>query len=182
MGLKRQSNFARRRARPVAAVGGILWAFAAAALGLLFVALGDVATLRDQIAQTRDHADRLGDQVTELSEKAATAPDVIALRGQSERVSFFNGLTGPRQMPLTGVLALLERTLPQGVWINQLTYNEETGQLSLSLRTDAETELPVALRTLESDDALRNVILERQLRLTQGGRQLAQYDIEARVR
>lgn len=182
MGLRRHSDFSSRSARPVLAAGAVLWALALAVLALLFVSLSDVMSLRAEVAQTRDHSARLAEQAADLVTKAENAPDVAALRRQSERVTFFNALTGSRQVPLTGVLAMLEESLPRGVWINQLNYNEESGRLSLSLRTDTETELPVALRTLEADSGLQNVILERQLRLTQSGRQLAQYDIEAAVR
>lgn len=182
MGLTRTSNFASKGPRPVVAIGGVIWAVAVATLALLFVALNDVASLRDGLAQTNDHIERLEEQAASLRDQAVDAPDVAALRLQSEKVGFFNALTGPRQVPLTSVLALLEADLPRDVWISQMTYNEETGRLSLSLRTDKDAALPAALRTLEASDTLQNVILERQVRLTQAGRQLAQYDIQAVTR
>ncbi len=181
MGLKRTSNFASRGRRPVAAVGLVLWALVLAGGGLLWATLSDVARLEDELAQVRDHSARLNDQVAVLETRAETAPDVAALRRQSEAVRNLNALTGPRQMPFADLLALLEDRLPRGVWISQMSYNAENGRLSVSVRTDTESTLPVALRALEGETALRDVILERQLRLQQGGRQLAQYDIEARA-
>lgn len=182
MGLNRASNFASRKGRPVFAVGATLWALGLAALALLAVALSDVARLQDDVAQLSDHTARLSEQAENLRLQAENAPDVAALKVQSERVQSFNALTGPRRAPLVDLLAMLEESLPRGVWISQLNYNVENGRLSVSLRTDQETELPVALRALEAEATLRDVILERQLRLQQGGRQLAQYDIEAEAR
>lgn len=181
MGLKRASNFASRGRRPVAAAGVVLWAFVLAGGALLVQTLSDVARLEDDLAQVQDHNARLSDQVARLEINAQVAPDVAELRRQSEAVRNFNSLTGPRRMPFTDLLVLLEDKLPRGVWISQLSYNTENGQVSVSVRTDTESTLPVALRALEGETALRDVILERQLRLQQGGRQLAQYDIEARA-
>lgn len=181
MGLKRQSNFASRGRRPVAAIGLVLWALAVAMAALLVAALADVGRLEDDLAQLQDHNGLLSTQVETLEARARTAPDIDALRRQSEAVRLFNTLTGPRQMPLVDLLALLEEKLPAGTWISQMSYNAETGRLSVSVRTDTERALPEALRTLEIETALRDVILERQIRLQQGGRQLAQYDIEARA-
>ena len=182
MGLSRASNFASRGRRPVFLVGATLWALGLAALALLAVALSDVARLQDDAAQLSDHAARLSDQAEILRGQAVNAPDVAALRAQSDRVQTFNTLTGPRRTPLVDLLAVLETSLPRSVWISQLNYNVENGRLSVSLRTDQETELSAALRALEAEATLRDVILERQLRLQQGGRQLAQYDIEAEAR
>ncbi len=179
MGLKRHSSFASRGRRPVAAVGLVLWALTFAVAGLLAAALADVARLEDDLEQVADHNARLAEQVKVLKTRAATAPDVTALQRQSVTVRKFNTLTGTRRMPFTDLLALLENILPRGVWISQMSYNAENGRLSVSVRTDAESSLPVALRALEAEAALTGVILERQVRLQQGGRQLAQYDIEA---
>ena len=182
MGLSRASNFASRGRRPVFAVGATLWALGLAALALLAVALSDVARLQADAAQFSDHAARLADQAEILRVQAENAPDVAALRLQSERVQAFNTLTGPRRAPVVDLLAMMESSLPRGVWISQLNYNVENGRLSVSLRTDSEADLPAALRALEAEATLRDVILERQIRLQQGGRQLAQYDIEAEAR
>ncbi len=181
MGVSRATNFSSKGARPVFIVGSVIWALALAVMALLFSALADVARLRDDTAQLADHSNRLSEQAKTLRRQVANAPDVAALRVQSETVRDFNVLIGPRMMPLVDLLALLEQSVPAGVWISQMTYNVENGQFSVSFRTDQETALPEALRTLEADPDLRDVILERQLRLQQGGRQLAQYDIEART-
>lgn len=181
MGVRRISSFASRGGRPVFAVGGVIWALALACLALLLGAMSDVSRLRDDVAQLSDHSVRLAEQADELRARVANAPDVAALRSQAEQVRAFNALTGPRHMPLVDLLSLLESKLPGGVWISQLSYNVETGRLSISVRTDLEAELPAALRALEGEPVLQDVILERQIRLQQSGRQLAQYDIEARA-
>jgi hypothetical protein len=178
----RDTNFALRRARPVGAVGTCLTAIVLSLGGLLVAALVDVRRIGDDLEQTVDHSARLAEQIVTLRQQAQTAPDISRLRRQAERVTYFNGMIGPRSLSMVEVLALLEDRLPQGLWVSQASYSVENGRLSLSIRTEEETALPPALKRLESDPALDGVILERQVRLQQGGRQLVQYDIEAVTR
>lgn len=182
MGVTRQTNFASASKRPVLAVGMVLWALALAVGAVLVVALSDVVQIRADTAQTADHTARLEDQIGTLRQSAEGAPELGRLSEQAERVRFFNGLTGARRLSMPSVLALLEEQLPSDVWVSQLSYSAETGRLSVSVRTAQETAMPPALRALESDARLADVILERQVRLQQGGNQLVQYDIEAVTR
>lgn len=182
MGVRRQTNLASRRRRPVRLVATLLWAAVAAVIAILAVVVIETGRIEDDLAQVTDHALRLNEQIGGLREEAESAPDIEALRDQSRRVLFFNDLTGERHLPITAVLGLLEEKLPRDVWVSQLSYSAETGRLSLSVQTDDETALPPALRTLEAEDRLGSVILDRQLRLQQGGRQLVQYDIQAVAR
>lgn len=178
----RSTSFARpTRARPVLAAA-LAWGLAAAAVAALVwtavearrlerlaVGLGVAAAdLRLEIEATRGGVSG-----------PPSAAEFEALRGRVERL---NALAGPRAEPLPALLEALERAVPDGVWLSQLTYDAGTGAFTASLLSEDEARLPAALRAVEGIEALGSVILERQVRLRQGRRAVVQYDVRARAR
>jgi hypothetical protein len=63
-----------------------------------------------------------------------------------------------------------------------LSYHLDSGRFSISLQAEQETQLTPALSGFETANFLRDVILDRQLRVQRGAQALVQYDIEATVK
>ena len=179
MALTRETNFASQRARPVRGVATLVWLAGFGLVAALVWAWIETMTLRSQIGRFEAHTERLEAQIAAITPRLADAPSAEQLAAQSEEIAFFNTLTGPRTAPLGQVLGTLAAELPGEVWVSQLTYSAENGRLSVALQAGEEAVMPGALRALEQADLFSAVILERQIRLQQGGRNLMQYDVEA---
>lgn len=179
MGMMRSGNFASRPARPVKKVAAVVWAFAAlVCIGVVWL-LFQTNILWTQSAQLQTHKARLIEETDALAVLAVDAPTAQELSQAAQQTARFNAMTGPRATPLSSVLYYLETNLPQDVRVSQLVYDAETGALTVGLQALTEADLPPALRTLEEAEMLKNVILERQLRVQQGAQTLVQYDIRA---
>lgn len=175
----RRTNFvAPVRARP-GRIAVLVWVLAAALFaggGYAFLQAGDAVADAEKL---ETHAVRLGGELAELGSSDAAVPTEAAFAELAGRVARLNELAGARHTALPEVLAALEAALPPDVWVGQMSYSVETGAFAVSLLGETETELPAALQRIEAIPALSDVILERQVRVQAGARNLLQYDIRA---
>ncbi len=157
----------------------MLWALALA----LFVASGWIFMDARRADATADrlaaHAIRLGQELSEMGSAEVVVPTEAAFVDLANRVERLNTLTGERHTTLLVLLAALERALPGSVWVAQMSYSVENGAFAVSLLGETETDLPIALQQIEAIPQLQDVILERQVRVQSGTRNLLQYDIRA---
>ena len=168
------------RPRPRLAAAA-LWALAALALAALAGSAWEARRLDRVAAGLGATADGLRAEIAE-AQGAADRPSAEAFAALRARIERLNAVAGPRRAPLPRLLEALEAELPEGVWISQLTYAADTGAFAVSLLSEDEAALPAALRRVEGIDALSSVILERQVRLRQGGRNVVQYDVRGQAR
>ena len=169
------------RLRPRLAAAAV-WALAALALGLLAWAAWEARRLDRVAGRLEAEIDGLRVEIAQAEGGAEGLPSAAAFTELHERVDRLNALVGPRHAPLPRLLEALERAVPEGVWISQLAYAADTGAFAVSLLSEEEAALPGALQAIEGIEALGSVILERQVRLRQGGRNVVQYDVQARAR
>lgn len=144
--------------------------------GFAFVLAWKADVVADRL---EGHGSRLSSELNGMNETDGSLPgegDIAELAAQIERL---NALTGIRHAPLPALLEMLEAAIPPSVWVAQLNYSTETGAFSISLLGENENDLPGALRRIEAVPALKEVILERQVRIQSGSRNLLQYDIRA---
>ena len=180
MTLRRTSFMEAPRPRPRLAALAV-WTLAALALGLLAWAAGEARRL-DRAADRLEAAiDGLRVEIARAEGGAEGLPSAAAFAELRARVDRLNALVGPRHAPLPRLLEALERAVPEGVWISQLAYAADTGAFAVSLLSEDETALPGALQAIEGIEPLGSVILERQVRLRQGGRAVVQYDVQAQA-
>lgn len=175
----RSTNFVEPvRARPWR-IALLLWASAVA----LFVGSGWIFLEARRADANADrlglHAIRLGRELSEMGSADVAVPTEAAFLDLASRIERLNALSGERHTALLVLLAALENALPENVWVAQMSYSVETGAFGVSLLGDSETELPLALQRIEAIPALTDVILERQVRVQSGTRNLLQYDIRA---
>ena len=181
MSLRRTNFLDPRRPRPrLAAVA--VWALALAALALLAWSAAEARRLGAVAAQLRSTTSGLRGEIAALEGGAADLPSAAAFAELRGRVERLNALAGPQHAPLPRLIEALERAVPPGVAISQMTYAADTGAFAVSLLSEDEAALPEALRRVEGIDLLRSVILERQVRLRQGSRNLVQYDVQGEAR
>lgn len=181
MGMTTATNFASQPKRPVALVASLLWI--AAIVLLVGTILKLTAAMADgrELERLAEQKARLQEEIAALSVLAEDAPaqeEILALAG---RISQVNALTGARALPLQDVLGFLEGTIGADVRVSQFSYDQETGRLVLGLQAEDETTLPPVLRAIEASPLLQDVILQRQIRLQQGSRNVVQFDVEARA-
>ena len=164
-----------------------LWAVAAWVLALtLFGASGwailEARTAEAEADRLEAHAVRLGQGLSEMGSSDTAVPTAEAFADLSGRIAHLNALTGARRAALPVLLEALEEALPTGVWVGQMAYATDTGAFTVSLLGETETDLPLALQRIEAIPRLADVILERQVRVQTGTRNLLQYDIRAEAR
>ena len=163
-------------------VAAAIWALAALALALLAGSAWEARRLEREGVRVEAAIDGLRGEIAGAEGGARGLPDAAAFAGLRARAERLNALAGPLHAPLPRLLEALERALPEGVWISQLTYAADTGAFAVSLLGEDEAALPGALQAVEGIDLLGAVILERQVRLAQGGRTVVQYDVRAQAR
>lgn len=161
-----------------------LWAVAAWVVALALFGASGWALLEARKADAEAdrleaHGVRLGRELSEIGSSDVAVPTAEAFAELSGRIARLNALTGARQAALPVLLEALEDALPPGVWVGQMAYATETGVFTISLLGEAETDLPIALQRIEAIPRLTDVILERQVRVQTGTRNLLQYDIRA---
>lgn len=179
MALARTTNFATAKPRPVLLVAVTTWIIACGLAVALFWAVRETWTLRSEQTRLTGHVERLKADIARLSQRVAAAPSAEDIATQAQEITYYNTLVGSRAAPMPVVLDALAGELPTEVWLSQMTYSSETGQLSLSLQAEDEAMLPTALKVLEQNNLLDDVILQRQIRLQQGRRNFIQYEVEA---
>ena len=181
MSLRRTNFLEARRPRPRLVAAG-MWALAALALALLAWSALEARRLDAVASQLRATTGGLRAQIAALEGGASDLPSAAAFAELRARVERLNALAGPRHAPLPRLIEALERAIPPGVSISQMTYAADTGAFAVSLLSEDEAGLPEALRRVEAIDLLDSVILERQVRLRQGQRNLVQYDVQGQAR
>ena len=181
MTLRRTNFLDPPRARP-GLVAAAAWTLVALALALLAWSADEARRLGRVAAELGGTADGLRAEIAALDGRAADLPSAAAFEELGARIERLNALAGSRRAPLPPLLEALERAVPEGVWISQLTYEAGTGAFAVSLLSEDEAALPGALQRIEGVDLLGSVILERQLRLRQGSRNVVQYDVRAEAR
>jgi Tfp pilus assembly protein PilN len=157
-------------------LAALVWTLAALALAALALSAWEARRLERVSAGLRDAADGLRHEIAG-AQGAADRPSAAAFAELGARIERLNALAGPRRTPLPRLLEALEEALPEGVRIAQLTYEADTGAFAVSLLSEDEGALPEALQGIEGIELLGSVILERQVRMRQGGRNVVQYDV-----
>lgn len=177
-----KSNFASKPRRPVKAITAALGTVAIISLATCLWATFQVLDIREALDDTAFQHALLQSQLDGLEGSASQAPDRESFAQQSERIQFFNDLTGPRAVDVAPVLVGMEAALPPDVWASQLSYDAESGRFAISLQSQKESSLALAFKALEDSGTLQDLILDRQVRLQQGGNQIVQFDIQAHTR
>ena len=180
--MMRSGNFATAFRPHVKLVATSVWLVVLISGFVLLWLLNNAAKLEEQAARLVKHSEALQveyiDMEVAIEIKPPTAEITNALAAEIE---YFNTLSGERRAPILEVFELLEAHIPAEVWLQQLSYNIETGRLQIALLSDQESALPPVLKALENIAGFSNVILERQIRLQGNGTGLVQYDVEAMV-
>lgn len=177
----RRTNFVTpERTRP-GLVATVVWLVSAALFLLAGWAFLEARKLNAEADRLQGHALRLGQELDRMALTDGTVPTEAEFAELVERIEQLNTLSGPRHASLPVLLEALEEALPSGVWVGQINYSVETGIFAVSLQGENETALPAALRRIEEVPKLVDVILERQIRVQSGARNLLQYDIRARA-
>lgn len=175
----RKTNFVEPvRARPMP-LAIVIWMIAAGLFALAGWAFNEARAERDTADRFREHVTRLGSELSEIGSSDISVPSEEAFAALAVKVERLNRLTGSRHVALPVLLEAMEGALPPEVWVSQMTYSVETGAFTVSLLGEVETDLPLALRRIEAIGELTEVILERQVRVQTGTRNLLQYDIRA---
>ena len=175
------TNFATPRTRRPGRWALLFWLLALLGTGFLAWSWTEAEKLRQAAQGARAHAATLKAEIAAAAATTAGGPASAEIRALGGRIAFFNALAGDRHTPLSQILTALEGALPNAVWCRNLTYDVETGILSLSLLGRDAATLPAALEAVEALEILRDVILERQVQLRQGQETLVQYDVKARA-
>ena len=175
----RTTNFATPRAARTRTWSLGLWLAALACL-VLAVWLGTRAVdLNNQTAQLAAHMDGTSEVASANAAEQVNVPTQAEFHALDARIAFFNDLSGPRHLPLAGVLSRLEAVLPAQVWLRTLVYDLKSGRLNFAVLSADETLLPGVLKKIEGAQGFSDVILERQIRVRQTGQVLTQYDVGA---
>lgn len=178
---RRRTNFVAERTRHPERLALAFLLLGLAGLGLAGWSVADAGRLSREAAAAEARAAQVRSALAASPAERAGTPTTEEIVALAERIAFFNRLAGERHLDLSTLLGRIEAALPSDVWCRALTYNVETGILSLSLLGRDEASLPGALEALEAIDGLSGVILERQVRARQGREVLVQYDVQARA-
>lgn len=178
----RRTNFARPHRAYPGRLALLAWLLAAVlATGAAWAFL-EARTSIAAATRLEAHSVRLGTELSTMNSSDISVPTETEFAVLSGRIDRLNALSGPRHVALPVLLSALERALPSGVWVSQMAYSAETGAFAVSLLGETETDLPAALQRIEAIPDLGDVILERQVRVQSGTRNLLQYDIRAAAR
>lgn len=175
----RHTNFVEPVRTYSGQIAAVLWALALslfAASAWMFVEAREVNATADKLGI---HAVRLGRELSVIGADDVAVPTEAAFADLAGRIDRLNSLSGERHTSLLVLLSALENALPEKVWVTQMSYSVETGAFAVSLFGESETDLPLALQRIEAIPELADVILERQVRVQSGTRNLLQYDIRA---
>lgn len=169
----RTTSFVQARPHRAGAISTVFWLLGLAGLAIGAYAIAEGDRFSQDAARLQGHL--AAAPATQTEDTAIPAPDEIA--ALSRRIDYYNDLIGERSAAPSAILDGLEAALPAEVWVQTLSYDAETGRLALSLLSEEENLLPLALQRIEALDLLGAVILERQIRVRRGQRVLVQYDI-----
>ncbi len=175
----RRTNFLEARRAYPGRLAAVVWLLTVALFGAsvwIFLEARDLKATADKFGV---HAIQLGSDLSVMATDDVAVPTEAAFSELVGRIERLNALTGERHTSLLVLLAALEGALPEKVWITQMTYSVESGAFGVSLLGETETDLPLALQRIEAISELRDVILERQLRVQTGARNMLQFDIRA---
>ncbi len=179
MVIVRQTNFATGKPRPVARIATIVWTAVFLCLALTWWVIADLAAVEKQIALFQEHQEKLANDVAAQNDKAEGVPSDQDYAALQSRVEYYNSLSGQRSAPVLEVLKVLGTIIPKDVRLSKFVFDEESGRLVIALQTENDAELPQLLERLEREASFSSVILQRQVRLQQEGKQLLQFEIEA---
>ena len=176
----RDRNFVKSHKPKVWLVTSIIWS-------TLFVSVFLAVQLSSAVFQMQEHSDKIALHIAELEkEVVAMRTAEQALPGATEfvelqrQVSFFNDLVGSNYVPVTKGLETLEEILPEGIRLSKYHQTANGGLIIISIQSENEETLPPVLSKMEDVPAFQSVILERQVRVREGDRNLMQFDVKAK--
>lgn len=150
---------------------------------ILAIAAG-IATVMLSLSASEIRGDVMGlqEQLARYERHNAVAPEnllpderLVALR---EQVKVLNGLTGQSGRSLPLLLAILEKVMPDGVWITNLQYRPLEMETKLLIEADRTELLTDFMDRLEHSGHFSRVLLTRQTQRSEGAQRTTQFEIQ----
>lgn len=177
--MKIQTNFSDMPQAPVRWVAGLLL-LSAVAMIFSSVSLGISAyKYREYSTQLETRKLKLAERITAMGDITPdTLPDNQEFENFKKNAAVIESLDKNKGMDPTLVLARLERLLPKPVYLVNVQYLRETGEVLLVAEAAKTAPLALFLHQLEQEAAFGGVLLLRQLQEGEGSQRRIQYSIK----
>lgn len=153
---------------------------------LLLVGIGAViegSVTRNELPTLRMRVAKMQAELAGLpNESADDLPSTEKLGALRQRVVLVNRLTGGAGQPLLGLLAGIEKLLPDHARLVSLHHLQDTGVTTLVAESDSSEILTQFLQRLEQSQQFAEVLLVRQAQRTQRGGLARQFELRLRGR
>lgn len=175
--MKLETNFVRPVSAGVPVIGLLLWSTSVLAIIVTMWLLKTVDGLQLENQELRVRLDQLVQRQEAKDSLPKKHPSKQLMADLHNRVNAVNSLPGSQAQNISSHLARFERLLPKDAYFLRLHHEQKRRQVTLIAESPSINSLTEFLRKLESDPAIKDVLLQKQRQLSDDDYSRLQFEI-----